>query len=250
MSGNEFIPLTPELGITGSSYRLQMGRVNNYWSIRLVKGDSVLDSKVFNNVPKPDEVPLGTHLVAWVLSVLAIPNLNTYQIQKTVGFLRSSAVKRDEELKNAKVSAGKAESQNVILEKPPENVQIKRIEAKGQVQVDSSTNSAEMKEIAKLSPALAQSNAQVNTNSSNSNDSVGQMKSYGSRQLHEIPRGEDYGSTSKVGGISPSTRPSGSVSNDLNSMVDAVISSSVIQDLMERISRLEKKVQVLQSKQS
>ena len=123
MSENQdFQPLTPQLGIAGSSYQLQMGKVNGYWAIRLVKGKNVLASKVYKE--NPDEIPLGNHLTGWALSVIAIPNINPYQIQKTIGFIRQKAMRAIEDQKHAKKTAGKAESKSVTLDKVPDNVHI------------------------------------------------------------------------------------------------------------------------------
>ena len=93
----DFIPMTPQLGVAGSSYQLQLGRVSDYWAIRLVKGRDVLDSKVFKD--STGDIPNANRLTGWVLSVLVIPNVNTYQIQKTIGFIRQKAVSNFEEQK-------------------------------------------------------------------------------------------------------------------------------------------------------
>src|SRR6056297_3047516 len=115
----DFVPLTSQLGIAGSSYRLQMGQINDHWCIRLVKGKDVLDSHIFK---ESDDMPNANRLTGWVLSVLVIPNINTYQVQKTVGFIRQKAIRNLEERKLAKKSAGKEESKDVKLEKTPEKL--------------------------------------------------------------------------------------------------------------------------------
>ena len=90
----DFIPFSSQLGIAGSSYMLQMGKVNGIWAIRLIKGSDVLDSKIFKEDP---DMPNANRLTGWVLSVLQIPNINTYQIQKTIGFIRQQALRTSEE---------------------------------------------------------------------------------------------------------------------------------------------------------
>jgi hypothetical protein len=127
----EFQPLTSPLGIAGSSYQLQMGKVNNYWAIRLVKGSTVLSMKVYKE--NSDEIPLGNHLTGWVLSVISLPNINPYQIQKTITAIRQKAMKLVEDQKNARETAGKDEFKSVILKKVPEKVQIRRLQVSGKV---------------------------------------------------------------------------------------------------------------------
>jgi len=155
MSEKDFQPLTPQLGIAGSSYQLQMGKVNGFWAIRLVKGKNVLASKVYKE--NPDEIPLGNHLTGWALSVIAIPNINPYQIQKTIGFIRQKAMRAIEDQKHAKKTAGKAESKSVTLDKVPDNVQIKRPQVSGWVKEDEKPSEGKTT-ASELSSALAASN--------------------------------------------------------------------------------------------
>ena len=52
-----------------------MGKVNNYWAIRLDKGSSDLTSKIYKE--SGDEIQLGNHLTGWILSVITIPKINS-----------------------------------------------------------------------------------------------------------------------------------------------------------------------------
>lgn len=184
---NDFQPYTPQLGIVGSSYQLQMGKVNKYWAVRLVKGRDVLASKVFKDVPNPEKIPLGNQITGWILSVLAIPNLNTYQIQKTVGFIRQKAQQTMEDQEKMKQSAGKSESTETVLEKVPENVQIKRPQARGWVKEDESAKMEEIpEEIAEISPGLVQRNEEI------TGKSQGTLAHLRSKQLRMIPKGEGF----------------------------------------------------------
>ena len=186
MSNNQnFQPLTPQLGIAGSSYQLEMGKVNNFWAIRLVKARDVLASKVYKDTPSPEELPLGNHLTGWVLSVLAIPNINTYQIQKTIGFLRQKALRNLEEQKLAKKTAGKSERTSVKLEKVPENVQVKRHQASGFVKEQKSISEADKKIAAELSPALAASNQTAASRDDH-------VMAVGKREFAKIPKGGGF----------------------------------------------------------
>ena len=183
---NDFQPYTPQLGIVGSSYQLQMGKVNNFWTVRLVKGRDVLASKIFKDVPHPEEIPLGNQITGWILSVLAIPNLNTYQIQKTVSFIRQKAIQTQEDQKNIRKSAGKSESTEKVLEKVPENAQIKRPQAKGWIKEDQTAGEIISDEIAELSPGLVQQNVEL---TGQHQEAIAHIRS---KKLPKIPVGEGF----------------------------------------------------------
>ncbi len=95
---NDFVPLSAPLGIPGSSYMVQLGKVGDVWGVRLAKGNDILDSKVFRE-NTGDDPPNANALVAWVISTLPIPNLNPYQIAKSIGFIRQEAIRRNEDMK-------------------------------------------------------------------------------------------------------------------------------------------------------
>jgi hypothetical protein len=95
---NDFLPLSAPLGIPGSSYMVQLGKVGKTWAVRLAKGNDVLDSKVFHD-NTGDDPPNANTIVAWVISTLPIPNLNPYQIAKSVGFIRQESIRRNEDMK-------------------------------------------------------------------------------------------------------------------------------------------------------
>ncbi|MHA1674512.1 MAG: hypothetical protein ACTSYI_12905 [Promethearchaeota archaeon] len=185
-SKNDFQPYTPQLGIAGSSYQLQMGKVNKFWAVRLVKGRDVLSSKVFKNQSDPEEIPLSNQITGWILSVLAIPNLNTYQIQKTVGFIRQKAHTIMEEQKAKRESGGKDESREAKLEKIPDDVQVKRPQMQGWVKEETTKTAPVSAEVAAQSPGLASSNHAISGTSS------GAAISIKAGSLHEIPKGEGF----------------------------------------------------------
>ena len=117
-SNQSFTPFSSQLGIAGTSYRLQMGRVNDKWASRILKGTDVIESTVFND---PD-LPNANLIVGWCLKVIAIPNINPYQVMKTVQFLRKETERNWEESKT-KVVASATEAREVKekLEKVPES---------------------------------------------------------------------------------------------------------------------------------
>jgi hypothetical protein len=119
-----FIPLTGQLGIAGTSYRLQLGLINNKWASRILKGKDVLDSYVFKDTELAAEMeyPNQNFLVGWVLRTVMIPNINPHQIMKTSQALIKQAIQRKQE---KKTKAPIAETKKVELEKVPEG-EIKR----------------------------------------------------------------------------------------------------------------------------
>jgi hypothetical protein len=215
----DFIPLSAQLGIAGSSYMLQMGKVSNFWAIRLVKGPDVLDSKVFKDTGQ--EMPNANVLTGWVLSVLTIPNINTYQIQKTIGFIRQQSLRTLDEQQAKKKEQGKAESASVSLETVADR-DIKRPKPVGWVKDEQPVQ--EQKTIsAEMSPALTASNQQAtgkNSPSPNPTEAVPTKESSptptnlasvspssspipsnpspSSRVLPPIPRGDDFVPTESV----------------------------------------------------
>jgi len=114
---NDFVPLSAPLGIPGSSYMIQLGRIGNIWAVRLAKGNDILDSKVFHD-NTGDDPPNANSIVGWVIQTLPIPNLNPYQIAKSVGFIRQEAVRRNEDIKR-KPAVPLSETQNVKLTEVP-----------------------------------------------------------------------------------------------------------------------------------
>jgi len=71
-----FEPLTSQLGISGTSYRLQLGFINEKWASRLLKGKDVLDSKVYE-LDEGQKVPNSNFIVGWCLQTLVLPNPNS-----------------------------------------------------------------------------------------------------------------------------------------------------------------------------
>ncbi|MHA1870877.1 MAG: zinc ribbon domain-containing protein, partial [Promethearchaeota archaeon] len=98
--------------------------------VRLARGNEVLASQVFKD-KTGDNPPNANQIVAWVLQTLPIPNINPYQISKSVGFIRQEAIRRNEEAKKKPVASLKA-AKEVQLENVPQEV-IERRDKKTQV---------------------------------------------------------------------------------------------------------------------
>lgn len=259
----DFIPLSGQLGIAGSSYMLQMGKVSNFWAIRLVKGPDVLDSKVFKDTGQ--EMPNANVLTGWVLSVLTIPNINTYQIQKTIGFIRQQSLRTLDEQQAKKKEQGKAESASVSLETVAER-DIKRPKPAGWVKEDQQPVEEGKSTVAELSPALAASNQQAvpkptvapasatvtikDTASSPTPSNVPSVNSISppttsitasnGRKLQAIPRGEDFVPSESAKDIPTPTVKSEIIgkSSNIDSRLDA---------LEVRVLQLEKENKTLRS---
>ncbi|MBA7505443.1 hypothetical protein ES706_04110 [subsurface metagenome] len=84
-----FIPLTGKQKISGTSYSLQLGLINDKYASRLLKGKGVIDSYIYEDVE--GVVPNGNRIVSWVLKNVAILNINPHQIMKTTQFLLRQA---------------------------------------------------------------------------------------------------------------------------------------------------------------
>jgi hypothetical protein len=85
MSQKDFEPITGQLGISGTSYGIQFGVINGKWAIRLLRGKGVIDCNIFHN-ETDEELPNRERIIAWILNAIPM-NVNSYQVQITVGFL-------------------------------------------------------------------------------------------------------------------------------------------------------------------
>ena len=91
---SDFIPLSSQLGVAGTSYRIQLGKMSGNWAARILKGKDVVAQTTFT-----DATLNGNLVVGFVLKETAIPNLNPYQIMKTVQFLTREAQKNEQTMK-------------------------------------------------------------------------------------------------------------------------------------------------------
>lgn len=137
-----FIPLTSQLGISGTSYRLQLGLINEKWASRIMKGKDVIDSYVYKETEISGEFPNQNYIVGWVLRTVAIPNINPHQIMKTVQALVKQAVQRRSE---KRIVAPVEETRKVELEKVPQS-EIKRPQSKGWVKEEGMVSAQEKEE--------------------------------------------------------------------------------------------------------
>ncbi len=131
MSNQQFVPFSSQLGIAGTSYRLQMGIINEKWACRILKGNDVIDSYIWQD---ENDVPNANSIVGYVLKTVQLPMINPYQVSKTVQFLRKEAVRNREEKKMVP-SVKDGQEAKAKLEKVPEE-QLKRMPDMGWVKED------------------------------------------------------------------------------------------------------------------
>ena len=138
-----FEPLSGQLGIAGTSYRLQLGLINEKWAARILKGKDVLDSYVFKDDDIAETgIPNQNLIVGYALRTLTLPNINPYGVMRTVQALVKQAVEKKDQ-KKAVVAV--SEAKDVELEKVPES-ELKRPKAKGWVKEDGVKSRAEQEE--------------------------------------------------------------------------------------------------------
>ena len=137
-----FIPLTSQLGVPGTSYRLQLGEINEKWAVRMLKGKEVIDSYVFKDEDVQGDFPNQNIIVGWVLRTVAIPNINPHQIMKTTQALVKQAIKNKEE---KKMKPTVTEAKEVELMGVPES-ELKRPQVQGWVKSEGSKSQAEIEE--------------------------------------------------------------------------------------------------------
>jgi len=137
-----FEPLSGQLGIPGTSYRLQLGLINEKWAVRMLKGKNILDSYVFKDEDVEGDFPNQNLIVGWVLRTVAIPNINPHQVMKTTQALVKQALKKKED---RKIKAPLSETKEVELEKVPES-ELKRSKVQGWVKKEGTKSQGELEE--------------------------------------------------------------------------------------------------------
>lgn len=116
MSEIGFEPLTGQLRIAGTSYSLQIGLINGKWAVRLIKGKDIIRVFIYNNKHIEGDFPNQDVIIQWVLRTVVIPNINPFQIKKTVQFLLKQA-KDNKDVK--KVKAPGKEAREIKLKEVP-----------------------------------------------------------------------------------------------------------------------------------
>ena len=188
MAEKGFEPLSGQLGISGTSYRIQLGLINDKWASRILKGKNIIDSYVHKDVE--GDFPNQNLIVGWVLRTVAIPNINPHQIMKTTQALCKQAIEKKEQ---RKVKPSVSDSKEVELAKVPDS-EIKRPVVKGWVKEEGMKSTQDMEEerrkafkermIAKKEEEKAKSTTASTVKTT--------------RQLPSIPSGDSPGASSTV----------------------------------------------------
>jgi len=97
MSELGFEPLTSQLGIAGTSYRLQLGLINGKWACRLLKGKQVIACYIFKDT-SIEELPNTNQIINWVLTKVPF-TLNPHQIWRTSQVLMKQATENKDKKK-------------------------------------------------------------------------------------------------------------------------------------------------------
>lgn len=180
MTERGFIPLTSELGIPGTSYRIQLGLINDKWASRLLKGRDVIDSYVYKDEDVQGGFPNQNLIVGWVLRTVAIPNINPHQVMKTTQALVKQAIRKKEE---RKVIAPLSETKELELEKVPES-ELKRPQVQGWVKTEGTKSQQELDE--ERRQAFKETVAARKVGGQPSTSTASTLKT--SRQLPSIPK--------------------------------------------------------------
>ena len=82
------------LGIPGTSYKIQLGIIDERWALHLLKGQDVIDFYILKDEDVKDGIPKLDVLVGWLLRTLALPNIGTHNIITTVQALIRLLIKK------------------------------------------------------------------------------------------------------------------------------------------------------------
>jgi len=137
-----FVPLSSQLGVAGTSYRIQLGEINEKWAVRLLKGKDVIESYIFKDEDVQGDFPNQNVIVGWVLRTVAIPNINPHQIMKTTQALVKQAMKNKEE---KKIKPAVSEAKEVELTNVPES-ELRRPQAQGWLKAEVKKTQEELEE--------------------------------------------------------------------------------------------------------
>lgn len=107
MGEGDFVAYTSPLGIPGSSYSAQLGKVGELWALRLVKGREILEQGTFNELN-------GNKLIAFIIQNVAIPMINPYQISQSVKALIKQAERGPAQAAPAAAAPGAVSEYNAI----------------------------------------------------------------------------------------------------------------------------------------
>ncbi|MHA1131283.1 MAG: hypothetical protein ACTSQQ_10810, partial [Candidatus Helarchaeota archaeon] len=113
---SKFIPYSSPIGIPGSSYMAQVGKKDDRWAVRIVKGKEILEEGYFDELN-------GNKMIAFIIQNLAIPMINPYQISQSVKALIKQAERGPVQMapsqSGAAAAAPVASASTSVPEAPP-----------------------------------------------------------------------------------------------------------------------------------
>ena len=190
MAEKGFEPLSSQLGIPGTSYRVQLGLINEKFATRLLKGNSVIDSYVFKDEDISESgIPNQNLIVGWVLRTVAIPNINPHQVMKTTQALVKQAIEKKEQ---KKVIAPISETQKVELEQVPES-ELKRPKVTGWVKEEGMKSNQELEEEKRQAFQERMKIIKEEKRAQEGGSAPSMLKT--TRDLPSIPKGEGFSSS-------------------------------------------------------
>lgn len=93
----EFTPLTSRLGISGTSYGIQLGIINSKWTSILLHGEKRIAVNIYQD--RYENIPEIHQIINWTLNTIPIPNINPRHVSMTVSLLIKQATENKEKKK-------------------------------------------------------------------------------------------------------------------------------------------------------
>ena len=81
----DFLPLTPLVGVSGSSYKLQLGKKEGFVALSIYWKEELINMNSFRDMTF-DKIDVYK-IISQILSVISIPHINTYNIDRSVRLL-------------------------------------------------------------------------------------------------------------------------------------------------------------------
>ena len=79
-----FNPITPQLGIPGTNYRMQLGLISGLWAVCLIKSLDIVDTRIFTGEDLTEiGYPKIERIVDWILRDWKLSKINPRQVHET-----------------------------------------------------------------------------------------------------------------------------------------------------------------------
>jgi hypothetical protein len=168
LAEEEFEPLTNQLGVPGTSYKIQLGLINDQWASRLVKGNNILASKVYD-LDEGQTTPNINYIVGWVLQTSAIPNINPHQVMKSAQALMNQAKQKLEKREIKSISSKpqeKSETKDIMSEEEKRRIFQERVKIRKKEDLEKATSKRPLPTIPSAKPEEQDKTSQAQAKSS------------------------------------------------------------------------------------